>query len=901
MIPPPRSPALDRVEDSFPKPTWFLSKAEGSEFAIWVHERLEQVGPLELPRIIQEILDAAAAKLRASSVRLLTLDAAGEAIETATTSSSGRLRSNRLNRRSSHSDRRSNRSDRRSSHSDRRQDVEWALGALADRPWLQAQLDNQNGFTGHLSELPLGPEATGMANASVASLAVIPLLHHGASVGLLLATTEKLIEWPHNTRWLLQLVASAIAPVVTSAPREIDDATAMLTGLGALESYMVAVFDVESKEGLYLGPTLANLIGLTEGAWRGSTLSILEYICHDDYQVLDRAARSLYSREATYTLAREFAPPINLTLHLRDTNGTLKVCQASFNLLAGTKRRLVAFTGVISPEATETRSDPYLADGASVLPNLIDNANIFVALVNPRRNPGGLYVSAAHERWSGRSRESFLAGDDGLFSELHPNSLEGADARPLLIELLDGVEAGTVSPTETFHRQEITTFNAETSERNIMLELFPVLHGGEWVVGIVGTDNTDAQRMKLERDRALEAATDALETRDKFLARLSHEIVTPMNSIMGHINLVRRSALNPEQDLQLQRAQHAANRLIGLVGNVLELGAIRTDEPPTLGPVCLYETLEEVTAMLSPVAGNAGVYFTIELTALGGDNLVLATPGPLFQVFTNLLSNAIKFSPRHGSVEIRAWRDDSATKVSTKLGTEMIVIEVRDQGPGIDRSLHNRLFQPFERLGADSLGIAGSGLGLVVARELVESIGGTIGLDENVTDGAAFQVRLQRCNPASVPIADAPEAAVPCTERDQIDILYIEDDPSSREIMTEILALDGRFILHCAETLTRGIELAHSKEWALILTDLNLPDAFGPEVVTILRELKSLATTPIIVTSADRRLGTMDVARRAGAAEFWPKPLEFTTLPASLMRIVIASEENRHTHSSQVE
>jgi PAS domain S-box-containing protein len=253
------------------------------------------------------------------------------------------------------------------------------------------------------------------------------------------------------------------------------------------------------------------------------------------------------------------------------------------------------------------------------------------------------------------------------------------------------------------------------------------------------TERREAEALRLARDRA-ESASRATTA---FLSRVSHELRTPLNAILGFAQLLQMEAgdaggapgttrgLSERQRGYLRQVLASGEHLLALVDDILDLSSVQTGQlPMQLEALPLRPVVEEVYAMLDHGARDAGVAIVDEVPP--GDALtVLADRRRLKQVVANLLSNAIKYNRRGGWVRLGARAVDGR-----------IELAVADSGIGMDEQQLARLFQPFERLGAQRGPVAGSGLGLALARQLAEAMRGSIAVRSMPGEGSVFTLRL---------------------------------------------------------------------------------------------------------------------------------------------------------------
>jgi len=393
---------------------------------------------------------------------------------------------------------------------------------------------------------------------------------------------------------------------------------------------------------------------------------------------------------------------------------------------------------------------------------------------------------------------------------------------------------------------------------------------------VVGT-HTDITRLKLAEQALLDkqAAELASRAKSEFLSRMSHEMRTPLNAVIGFSQLLR---MQPDggADKVAEYADHmlrASEHLLALVNEVLDLqrveeGRVELDPQPLEIAGFLEGTLE----MLRPVALRHGVALTSQV-APGA--WLQADARCLRQVLINVISNAIKYNRSGGWVCI--------TLPPAAPGRRALAIE--DTGGGLSDEQLARLFQPFERLGRETSGIEGTGLGLVIARSLVERMGGTLTLSSVKEAGTLARIEL----PAAEAPPDAPRptpaAAAPPPAIAPMRLLYVEDNRINALLFEEAMRVLGSFDLRIAEDGASALELV--REWTpeVLVLDANLPDMSGFEVLVRLRERPALARAPAYMCSADAMPEDIQRAREAGFDGYWTKPIELAIVSADLSRL----------------
>ncbi|MEP7100110.1 MAG: PAS domain-containing protein [Burkholderiales bacterium] len=389
----------------------------------------------------------------------------------------------------------------------------------------------------------------------------------------------------------------------------------------------------------------------------------------------------------------------------------------------------------------------------------------------------------------------------------------------------------------------------------------------------VNWDITEAKNAELARQQALLAEREN-EAKSQFLSRMSHELRTPLNAVLGFTQLLQLEADQggaQDRAVKLDHIRAAGEHLLTLIDDALDLsslqaGRLRLD----LQAVPLASAVAQALPLVGELA--AAHHVTLRVGALPG--AAHADPTRLCQVLLNLLTNAIKYNRAGGEVSL----DASAAG-------DQIRLNVRDTGRGMTPKQLGQLFEPFNRLGIESEGIEGSGIGLTISRALVEGMGGRIEVSSEAGHGTVFEVTLpQAAQPATPLEAPAQRPAAARTGRSG-QLLYIEDNAVNVLLVEELVKhLPG---LRMASEPTGGAGVARARVLRpdLILVDMQLPDFDGFEVLRRLRGLPETAATRCIALSANAMPDDIARGLAAGFDDYWTKPIRFAPLLDALDRL----------------
>ncbi len=403
----------------------------------------------------------------------------------------------------------------------------------------------------------------------------------------------------------------------------------------------------------------------------------------------------------------------------------------------------------------------------------------------------------------------------------------------------------------------------------------------------VAGDLTTLIRLAAERSDAIDRGVDSLAharhaaesanlAKSQFLANMSHELRTPLNAIIGYAEMLQEDAEDNGDTTAVQdlnRILTAAKHLLALINEILDLSKIEAGRMEAVAASFdPHEMLDDLIETVRPLAeqnGNA-----ISLMGAAPDGFANTDAMKLRQCVLNLLSNASKFT-RDGKIDVgferRAFN-----------GVEQLFIIVRDTGIGMSSEHLARLFQPFVQADPNiTQQYGGTGLGLTITRRLAQLLGGDVTVESQLGQGSTFTLHV----PAD--FADAAKALGAAAQIDDIQgntdgplVIVIEDEPDARELAARSLTRAGFSVLGVGGG-EAGLALARSREPALVLLDIFLPDRSGWRVLQSLKHDPKTQDIPVVVLSVNEdRAHAMSL----GAAEHIVKPADRDRLAATVMR-----------------
>ena len=375
------------------------------------------------------------------------------------------------------------------------------------------------------------------------------------------------------------------------------------------------------------------------------------------------------------------------------------------------------------------------------------------------------------------------------------------------------------------------------------------------------------QATQTQLENAKSVAEQANLAKSVFLSRMSHELRTPLNAILGFAQLLEGGSPTPTaaQTVRLHQIIKAGWYLLELINEILDLAVIESGKLSlSREPVSLAEVMRECRAMVEPQAQKRDIH----LNFMPFDPSLYANADRIRvkQVLINLLTNAIKYNRDHGAVEVQCF--------STP---EHIRISIKDSGIGLPPEKLLQLFQPFNRLGQETGSEEGTGIGLVVTKQLIELMGGTIGMKSTVGEGSEFWIELIRDETpqlsAGRPLVAAPAAHAP-GDKAQRSLLYVEDNPANLMLVEQIIQNVPHISMLSARDGNLGVALARAHLPDVILMDINLPGISGIEALNILRRDPATAHIPVLALSANAMLRDIEKGLEAGFFRYLTKPIK---------------------------
>lgn len=397
---------------------------------------------------------------------------------------------------------------------------------------------------------------------------------------------------------------------------------------------------------------------------------------------------------------------------------------------------------------------------------------------------------------------------------------------------------------------------------------------------VLGYRNIDAEIMQELTQKqilsdALAEARLANNAKNTFLSNMSHDILTPMNAIVGFTSLAQKHIHDTDKVLgYLDMITVSSDQLLTLLNDTLEISRIESGKAHVEENECdLLNILHQIQAEILPKAAEKNITLSLDIVNLLHEK-VRADQQKFCRIFRYLTDNAIKYTKENGKISI------TVTEQEKKDASHIVYLfVVEDSGIGIDRDFLPHLFDPFEREKNTTLsGIPGTGLGLTITKALVKILGGTIDVSSTVGVGSKFTVALPLCPVELPPEQPKPESSDFPRLKKPIRILVVDDNELNLEIEFEVLK-DAGFLVETANDGSIALEMVAQSEpgyYDLILMDIQMPIMNGYRAAEAIRSLKDpvLAKIPIIAVSANTFEEDKKLSLKSGMNAHLGKPLD---------------------------
>lgn len=446
-----------------------------------------------------------------------------------------------------------------------------------------------------------------------------------------------------------------------------------------------------------------------------------------------------------------------------------------------------------------------------------------------------------------------------------------------LCSTLLGIENDDAPCMQTLARRERFARDIPFGDRWLHMASDPVVNEQGEIDGTVCiiSDITERKQSEVELQKAKDAAVAADRAKDQFLAVLSHELRTPLTPVMTAIYAMQDDKLPAEVSSYLDVIKRNVELEARLIDDLLDLTRIgRGKIPLNIETVDAHALMGNVIAICQTESREKRIAVDLDLRA--ARHHVEADPARLQQVFWNLIKNAVKFTPTGGRITIASRNSDP----------DHLIIEIADNGIGIDSQILPRIFNAFEQ-GEQIITrqFGGLGLGLAISKALVDMHEGKLSAASPGKDrGATFTIELPAVDPVSAQRTWPEEIMQNDAKGEMQRILIVDDHVDTSRVMQLLLERRGYYV-ETAQTMQTALEVATTGTYDLLISDIGLPDGSGLE---LMRELRRLKEIPGIALSGFGMEEDIQNSIEAGFSEHLTKPVSFKRLEEVIQRLLSA-------------
>jgi hypothetical protein len=413
-------------------------------------------------------------------------------------------------------------------------------------------------------------------------------------------------------------------------------------------------------------------------------------------------------------------------------------------------------------------------------------------------------------------------------------------------------------------------------------------------VFLVVKDVSKSQQYRQELEAAKVYAESLLTSREQFMNTVTHDLRSPLNTIIGYTGLLEKSELNKSQNRYLRQLKRSSDYLLRLVNDLLDLsrleaGKMSIDTLAFNPKNLIEETVENAVPPEKPRDVEVLVEVAPEL-----DRPVITDPFRIKQILTNLVNNACKFTPQ-GSVQVKAWLQQEKNK-------PFLFIEVKDTGIGISKEQKEKVFEEFSQEDSSiEKRYGGTGLGLSISKKLTDLLGGKISLESEPGKGSTFLINIPVEYAAVSEQPTAPRSQ-PVVDPEKISVLIVDDEPAQLGLLKELIRNAG-MSYRTAHNGKEALKEVRASAPNLVLTDIQMPKMDGFELLRKIRKEPELQDLPVIALSGRPDVSAADYLKKGFSGSLL-KPYssgELLQLISDLLDLQLKSPSPTATSSSQAE
>ena len=390
--------------------------------------------------------------------------------------------------------------------------------------------------------------------------------------------------------------------------------------------------------------------------------------------------------------------------------------------------------------------------------------------------------------------------------------------------------------------------------------------------------------------KSIREANEAIKQKQDFISNVSHDIRTPMDSIIGFTELAKKNLDNPEKLADsLEKISRASGHLLNLVNEVLDMSKITSGKTVIEEEMCsIHSIIDNVCQIMQHEIDQKKLKIELDYSMLD-DDVLSCDKIRLNQILLNLLSNAVKYSYEGGKITISVIQlsSDDESKIVNEF-------HIKDEGCGMTPEFMDHVFEPFARDKSSPVSAEGTGLGLTICKSLAEIMGGDIEVLSELGKGSEFTLIVPLSIPSLLEIEEEQDIVVYDFKGRRI--LVVEDDVLNREILVEALREEG-FVVDEAIDGSFAIEKLRDNDpgtYELVIMDLQMPVMDGFETEKIIRNFKNpeVAEIPIVALTADVLPEEKNQAFSSGFNAYLVKPVD---MPAMLKVLMLFFRENKRS------